>query len=53
MAELDNLLGSRISLVSQQDIRYDGILFSINAKESSIVLREGIILPRYLNLSKF
>eukprot|EP01041_Mallomonas_annulata_P009867 gene9867-20529_t len=40
MAELDGLLGSRISLISQQDIRYDGILFSINAKESSIVLRE-------------
>lgn len=40
MAELDNLLGSRISLISQLDIRYDGILFSINAKESSIVLRD-------------
>ena len=47
MADLDNLLGSRISLVSQQDIRYDGILFSINAKESSIVLREGITFPKY------
>lgn len=40
MAELDNLLGSPISLISQQDIRYDGVLFSINAKESSIVLRD-------------
>jgi protein LSM14 len=37
---MDNLLGSRISLISQQDIRYDGILFSINAAESSIVLRD-------------
>jgi hypothetical protein len=41
MAELDNLLGSRISLISQTDIRYDGVLFSINAKESSIVLKDG------------
>jgi len=41
MADLDNLLGSRISLISLQDIRYDGILFSINTAESSIVLRDG------------
>jgi hypothetical protein len=41
MSELDSLLGSRISLISQQDIRYDGILFSINASESSLVLRDG------------
>lgn len=41
MADLDNLLGSRISLITTQDIRYDGILFSINAQESSIVLRDG------------
>lgn len=40
MANLDNLLGSHLSLISQQDVRYDGILFSINAKESSIVLRD-------------
>ena len=40
MADLDNLIGSRISLVTIQDIRYDGILFSINAAESSIVLRD-------------
>jgi protein LSM14 len=40
MTELDNLLGSKISLISQHDIRYEGILFSINAKESSIILRD-------------
>ncbi len=40
MSELDNLIGSKISLVSQQDIRYEGILISINAAESSIVLRD-------------
>lgn len=41
MSELDNLIGSTISLIAQNDVRYDGILFSINAKESSIVLRDG------------
>lgn len=40
MAELDNLIGSRITLISQVDVRYDGVLFSINSKEASIVLRE-------------
>jgi len=40
MGDLDNLIGSKISLVSQQDIRYEGILISINAAESSIVLRD-------------
>ena len=44
MAELDNLLGSRISLITQQDIRYEGVLFSINQNESSIVLRDGKLL---------
>ena len=42
MAEMDNLIGSHLSLISQQDVRYDGILFSINSKESSIVLRDGM-----------
>eukprot|EP01038_Epipyxis_sp_PR26KG_P007338 gene7338-10004_t len=40
MADLDNLLDSKISLISHQDIRYDGILFAINTNESSIVLKE-------------
>jgi hypothetical protein len=45
MAELDNLLGSKISLISQQDVRYEGILFSINQNESSIVLQNGLMIP--------
>lgn len=40
MAELDSLLGCKISLISHQDIRYDGTLFSINQAESSIVLKD-------------
>jgi hypothetical protein len=41
MSHLDNLIGSQLSLISQQDVRYDGVLFSINAQESSIVLKSG------------
>jgi len=40
MAELNNLIGSRITLVSQNDTRYEGILFAINSKEASIVLKD-------------
>jgi hypothetical protein len=50
MAELDNLLGSLISLITQQDIRYEGVLFSINQNESSIVLRDGEFLVGRLPL---
>ena len=41
MADLDALIGSSISLISQQDVRYDGVLFTINSKEASIVLSNG------------
>jgi hypothetical protein len=43
MSHLDNLIGSQLSLISQQDVRYDGVLFSINAQESSIVLQKGAV----------
>jgi protein LSM14 len=44
MADLDSLIGSKISLISQQDIRYEGVLLSINAAESSIVLKDVAFL---------
>ena len=44
MADLDGLIGSKISLISQQDIRYEGVLISINAAESSIVLKDVAFL---------
>jgi len=40
MGDLDSLIGCKISLISHQDIRYDGTLFSINQAESSIVLKD-------------
>lgn len=40
MSELDSLIGCKISLISHQDIRYDGTLFSINQAESSLVLKD-------------
>eukprot|EP00349_Pseudokeronopsis_sp_Brazil_P000262 CAMPEP_0202961318 /NCGR_PEP_ID=MMETSP1396-20130829/5369_1 /ASSEMBLY_ACC=CAM_ASM_000872 /TAXON_ID= /ORGANISM="Pseudokeronopsis sp., Strain Brazil" /LENGTH=288 /DNA_ID=CAMNT_0049681047 /DNA_START=70 /DNA_END=936 /DNA_ORIENTATION=+ len=40
MSDLDSLIGCKISLISHQDIRYDGTLFSINQSESSIVLKD-------------
>jgi hypothetical protein len=43
MADLDSLIGCKISLISHQDVRYDGNLFSINQSESSIVLKDGKI----------
>lgn len=34
-------IGSRISLISKSDIRYEGILYTINMEESSIALKDG------------
>lgn len=47
MADLDNLIDSKISLISHQDVRYDGTLFSINTSESSIVLKDGKLLTSF------
>jgi hypothetical protein len=41
MSDLDSLINSKISLISHQDARYDGTLFSINTTDSSIVLKDG------------
>jgi hypothetical protein len=34
-------IGSRISLVSKSEIRYEGILFTIDMQESTIALQNG------------
>jgi len=40
MSDLDNLIGSKISLFSEKDIRYVGELFSIDAENSALVLKD-------------
>jgi len=44
MSELDDLIDSSISVYTHDHIRYDGILFSINTNEHSIVLKDVIVL---------
>ena len=41
MSELDGLIGSKISLISQEDVKFNGTLYSINAEESSMILKDG------------
>jgi hypothetical protein len=41
MGDQSELLGAPISVVANNDVRYEGVLFSVNAAESTIVLREG------------
>ncbi len=42
MSEMNNLIGSVIAIINHQDVRYDGILFSIDTESSSIVMRDGM-----------
>ena len=39
MPDQTPLIGSRISLISKKDIRYEGILYTIYAHEHSVVLQ--------------
>jgi len=38
---LPHLIGSRISLISHSDIRYEGTLQSVNVDDTSIVIQDG------------
>lgn len=35
-------LGSRISLISKAEIRYEGILYSVDTIESTVALAKGL-----------
>jgi len=34
-------IGSRISLISKSEIRYEGTLYTINTQESTVALQNG------------
>lgn len=34
-------IGSRISLISQMDVRYEGILYNIDPQQSTVALQNG------------
>jgi hypothetical protein len=50
MAQPAELIGSQISLISNKDIRYEGILYAINAEESSVTLQNGEFRAPFLSL---
>ena len=40
-------IGSRISLISKSDVRYEGILCGIDTSESKVYLQHGKLLTEF------
>jgi hypothetical protein len=51
MSKAMQLLGSKISLISKSEIRYEGILFTLNPNESTLALAKGKLFLLYFCVS--
>jgi hypothetical protein len=47
MAVAGALIGSRISVISHRDVRYEGTLFSVNVDDASVVIQNGERTPQH------
>lgn len=41
-------IGSKISLISKAEIRYEGILYAVDTKEATVTLAKGMTLSCFL-----
>lgn len=42
-------IGSKISLISKAEIRYEGTLYAVDTKESTVTLQKGRNVPKGCN----